>query len=64
MAIKREFNDHNIENLSLKLKQKQFLENTVSVCEECYFLLNDINLLTRSDINAKIKQTQMHIQIV
>lgn len=63
-AIKREISINDQKHYSLNLKNKHFLKNTIKVCEECYFLLNDTNLLTRSDLNVKIMQTQMHNQIV
>ena len=64
VAIQRELSCNNKKSYLRKLDDRNFLNYTIEVCEECYFLVNDTNLLTKSDINAKIRQTQMHNKIV
>ncbi len=63
-AFKRQNYRFNIEDFKNIKNNRHFLDSYISVCEECYFLLNDINILTNSDMNAKLKQTELHNQVV
>ena len=64
MAIKRELPLMGLKKYFASHHDKHFLNNIIKVCEECYFLLNDINSMTKSDINVKIKQTQLQNKLV